>query len=162
MTANSDGIMHIISPSGDILKYDLGEPIHAFYVGAYSLENAQQNVTSFDFDWQSTIGNQLFELNVDPPANKAMKENYGHLKNKLCLVFLSTVTNKICIVPFDYLFTQAKPKSSTQLRFKCNSIIHQKHLLDCKQLSQMDENEFEKLSFNLLYKTSEDINEDLI
>ena len=98
-----DGLVFIINCNGDIISYDIGEPIHLSYMGYYSFEinNLMQYDPSIDADsFQSTA----FELALDSPPPSALPNDNAHISsNKLYLIFISSVTNKLFLIQAENL-----------------------------------------------------------
>lgn len=104
-----DGIVYIVDCCGQIISYDVGEPIHLSYLGYYSTEASSLQATDpsleYDASYQSTTA--LFELAIDSPTNTntatATDSTYSLSQgtNKLYLIFLSSVTNKLFMIQIE-------------------------------------------------------------
>lgn len=139
MIATPDGQLFTINCFGDIICFDLGEPIKAFHLGFYQSELFTSTVslidpaTSSDNDLYQT-NQAAFELTLDASfqtddPNSVNTNNNAHCNNTSCAVFISAITNKICILQTDVIlpYSKAKP-SQSQFRYKCENIFSKRCL----------------------------------
>ena len=150
--------MYIINGFGDILCYDLGEPIHAFHFGCYAFElNTLSNVfdpslSSFDIDSYQT--NTGFELAMDSPPNTSPNDNQTYAVNKLHAIFISSITNKLCLTQIDQLISNAKSTNNNQIKYKCDNVFTKKDYLTqnlSKYFQTSDTQSINKAAKYLLY-----------
>lgn len=111
-----DGIMKIIDCFGNILSIDLGEPIHSFSIGYFSFRNQvkiiQSNESLRSFSDESFEHQNEFDCVL----------NLAKGLNKLCIIFVSTLSSKLCVVPMDRLVANAIDFNTLSLKFKCLNI----------------------------------------
>lgn len=120
--------MCIIDCLSNVISIDLGEPIHSFYIGSYSLDNfashqsfESSNSVSFDIDSiQSTIEHTTDQQHQS--SNLWHHELNNQNNNKLCILFTSTLNNKLCVSPIDVLVQQLIEKRQNRLKSKCYNI----------------------------------------
>lgn len=151
MIATPDGQIFSINCAGDILCFDLGEPIRAFHIGLYSSELFRSSIslvepgTSSEIDLcQSNQSNPAFELALNLDASPISFQNdessQQAINNSLCAVFISTITNKICLLQTEAILPYSKTKpSNSQFKYKCENIFTKTRSLNSR-LGQAIEN----------------------
>lgn len=119
MIATPDGQIFSVNCSGDIICFDLGEPIKAFHIGLYQSEQFISSFldpgTSSDNDlFQSNQG--AFEMTLDASFQN---DDNSSVNNCSCVLFISAITNKICLLQTDLILPYSKSKpSQSQFRYK--------------------------------------------
>lgn len=145
--------MYIVNCYGDILSYDLGEPIHLSYLGYYSLD-LNHTSTTFDpsLDFDSFQSAAAFELAIDssPPSTSPI-ESLSSAPNKLYLIFLSSITNKLFLVQFEQLLSKF---TSNTIKYKLDNIFTKQRMLApalIKNFANYDYKQISNAIRNLLY-----------
>ncbi len=113
VVSSPDGQIHIINIAGDVLCLDLGEPIHAFCIGL--LNSAFSTYEPFDIC--STL-----DGTIDSPPYQSSNDNLAStLEDRLSLVFISSITNKMCFVSVESLFKMGS--NGRELNYKFENVF---------------------------------------
>lgn len=126
IVSNLNGQVLIVNCQGDILSIDLGEPIRVFSIGNYTLEPSSSNNSP---NIESTV--ELLDMNLlktkfscnNLTDSAFLNEQSSTInKNKPCLIFASTLTNQLCVVPFEFLIKNSLYNNNTsRLKTKCTN-----------------------------------------
>ena len=133
MIATIDGQIYSINCTGDIICFDLGEPIRGFHIGLYSSEIFNSSSMSlvdpaaaYEVDLYQP---SAFELALDTPPiscpnSNANIDDTNTQNSSLCVVFISSITNRISLLQTDSILPYSKIKpSSTQFRYRCENVF---------------------------------------
>ena len=130
MLATPDGQIFAINCTGDVICFDLGEPIKAFHIGLYQSELFTSTVSlidpavSSDNDLSQTNQGE-FELVLD---GSFQTSEPSQVNNCTCVLFISAITNKICLLQTDAILPYSKSKpSQSQFRYKCENIFSKRY-----------------------------------
>ncbi len=149
---------------GDIVSFDIGEPIHLSYMGYYSTEQTNLHLIldpSIDYSEStfttttSTISTTAFEMALDGPINISLSNESAQYKdgvNKPYLVFLSSITNKLFLIQLDSFKTS---------KIKFENVFTNNRSLPTNSTKTLDKREVMKSLKNLLYK-GHDNDEDFV
>jgi hypothetical protein len=121
-----DGVMLIIDCFGNSMSIDLGEPIHSFSIGYFSLRY-QAKVTQSNESLRS-FSDESFEHQNEFDCVLNLAKGL----NKLCVLFVSSLSSKLCVIPMDRLILNAINFNNFSLKFKCSNI--QKKNFDKKNM----------------------------
>jgi hypothetical protein len=137
---------------------DLGEPVKFFHIGNYSTELISMNlaesssaVSEVDLHQanvnNNSTNNPAFELALDSSSASIMAravsaDDYASLSNPLCFVYVSALTNRICLMQVDIILAQHKLRApgASKLKYKCENVFSLKKNLNQKLVKLLDEN----------------------
>lgn len=130
MIATPDGQIFAVNSTGDIICFDLGEPIKAFHLGLYQSELFTSTVSLIDPAassendlYQSNQGE--FELVLD---GSFQTNDSATVNNCTCVVFISAITSKICLLQTEAILPYSKSKpSQSQFRYKCENVFSKRY-----------------------------------
>ncbi len=143
LIATPDGQIYVINCTGDIICFDLGEPIRSFCIGLYSSELFASTVSLIDPGTSSEIdlyqSNTAFELALDASPISFQNTEDPINNSSLCGVFISSITNKLCLLQTDAILPYSKSKpSNLQFRYKCENVFTKMRSLNVKLAQFMD------------------------
>jgi hypothetical protein len=134
---------------------DLGEPVKFFHLGNYSTElisfNLAETSALSEVDLHQGLGannnnNPAFERVLDSSLSSAARalnnEEYAASNNPLCFVYVSALTNRICLMQVDIILNMYKLRSpdTSKLRYKCENVLSFKKKLNPKLSQILDAN----------------------
>jgi hypothetical protein len=126
LLATNDGQFYVINCLGEQICFELGEPIKGFHIGFYSCEWFSSSLSLVDPSTLSETdinqSNQAFELLLDSAASNTSDEAML-INNSQCIVYISSLTSKICLLQTDFLLPFSKFKSLPNFKFKCKNIF---------------------------------------
>lgn len=133
MIATLDGQIYSINCTGDVICFDLGEPIRGFHIGLYSSEIFNSSsmslvdpTTACEIDMHQS---SAFELALDSQPisysnSNGNNDDINPHNSSLCVVFISSITNRISLLQTDSILPYSKIKpSSTQFRYRCENVF---------------------------------------
>jgi hypothetical protein len=145
-----EGQVFIIDCYGELMCLELGEPVKFFHIGNYSTElislNLAETSALSEVDLHqghlnsANTGNPAFERAIDPSASSRAlgNEDYSASNNPLCFIYVSALTNRICLMQVDIILNMYKLRSpeTSKLNYKCENVFSLKKKLNPK-LSQL-------------------------
>lgn len=152
LIATPEGQVFVINCSGKFICFDLGEPIKMFHLGYYSTELFSANLietgTASEADLHQ-CNNSAFELALDasPISPKGDNETSN---NVLCFVYVSSITNRICLLQTEAIIAYSRLKSFTQLKYRCENIFSKRKNFSFK-LYQAIENQNKNFDSKQIY-----------
>jgi hypothetical protein len=82
---------------------------------------------------QQQCNQSAFELALDAsPISPPNRFNEETSNNILCFVYISSITNRICLLQADAIIEYSRLKSFTQLKYKCENIFTKRKNLSYK------------------------------
>jgi hypothetical protein len=168
----------VINCSGKFICFDLGEPIKMFHLGYYSTELFPINLTDTGTSSEADLllhqlgNNAAFELALDASPMSPRHEESGSgcgggggsqllSNNVLCFVYISSITNKICLLQTEAIIAYSRLKSFTQLKYRCENIFSKRRNFSYKlhqTIENQQRNYDSQLVHDLLYSDGGDIN----
>jgi hypothetical protein len=129
MIGTPDGQIYAINCSGDIICFDLGEPIRAFHIGFYYFEIDYQSNSTVNFE--QTLDAQL-SISSNQQNESSISNSLNNINNNmLCAVFVSSITNKLCLLQTEAILPYSKIKpSNSQFKYKCENLLTKPHNLN--------------------------------
>ena len=108
--------------------FDLGEPLRIFQVGHFSTDISASSIYHFATDSNafneadSYQSNAAFDLALDSsPISMSQNEDVFVGNNTLCVLFVSALTNKICLLQMDSILPAMT--CGKQLKYRCENIL---------------------------------------
>jgi hypothetical protein len=156
LLATNDGQFYVINCHGEQICFELGEPIKGFHIGFYSCELFSSSLSLVDPSTLSETdinqSNQAFELILDSAASNTSDEAML-INNSQCIVYISSLTSKICLLQTDFLLPFNKFKSLPSFKFKCKNIFSSLSRFNPKLVDALKSNTTSKgqLIHNMLY-----------
>lgn len=95
------------------------------------------------------LPHQAFELALDSQTPIS-----SHRVDVLCFVYLSSITNRICLLQTDAIIAYSRLKSFTQLKYRCENVFTKRKSLSYKlyQAVESQGKQFDsKMIYDILY-----------